>query len=190
MELEARSLPSDPELSDKLRCYRREFDQLQRSLRSKLTEMQRSSLGDGRKKPSRADNDKLSRLERQFLDGSNKLREAQMNALEAEDHGLTAIRDLESQTEQLEGMRGNMKRVGDHLEYARQTIQVMLQRAMHQKRLVHILGFLLIVAFILLLYIRFKPAKSSVAQMTPSPIINDSESLSADNAEADGLGWS
>mmetsp|Transcript_12831 Transcript_12831/g.28975 ORF Transcript_12831/g.28975 Transcript_12831/m.28975 type:complete len:186 (-) Transcript_12831:473-1030(-) len=157
MELEARSVgvKERPRLQTRLKGYKSDVSSLRKEIKEARAEVKREQLmTGGRSPPEHADQEqRLLQINERARRGTEKLRQAQATALEAEAIGANIMNDLRSQRETIMHATGTLQRANEGLMRGGKVLGSIGRRALANKLLMWLMILLLALMILLLMYL-------------------------------------
>jgi len=157
MELEARSVTAKerPRLQTRLKGYKSDVTNLRKEIKEARAVAAREQLmSGGRSPPESADQQAhLLQINERTRSGTEKLRQAQATALEAEAIGNNIMSDLRSQRETIMHATGTLQRANEGLARGSRVLNSIGRRALANKLLMWLMILLLTFGIIMLMYL-------------------------------------
>lgn len=165
MELEARSVPAKERtrLQTRLKGYKADVVGLRKELKASVIAASRSDLlgGGGRSPPESDQEQRLLQIHERTHAGTDKLRQAQQKALEAEAIGVNIMSDLRSQRETIMHSTGTLQRANEGLARGGRVLSAISRRALANKLIMWFIIIFLALLILLLIYLELVGTKPS-----------------------------
>eukprot|EP01118_Nematostelium_gracile_P016299 TRINITY_DN6711_c0_g1_i1.p1 TRINITY_DN6711_c0_g1~~TRINITY_DN6711_c0_g1_i1.p1 ORF type:complete len:251 (-),score=75.84 TRINITY_DN6711_c0_g1_i1:59-811(-) len=174
MSLSARNVSSGKNLQPKIKEYENEASKLKTSLRKATMQMRAESDHQAlfkrgvREDTSMGQREKLLSNTERLGESSNELRRARAEAEGTVQVGIEIMEELENQRTVMMSIRERLGRVNENLGQAKRIMRTMTRRVATNKLITAIIILFLLLAILLIVYIKFIPKGSSTPEPTPT----------------------